>query len=271
MTSDRREPGGSDELRDRIIQLGNDLWSGNRTRMAADLDQSQSSITRVMTRQQAPSGRLIENLARNRAINLEWLFRGDGEPWERPEPIAMPVFTSLLPCDPREADASPSDWLALAQPHFRPTRYWLRIQGNEPICGSPENITHGDLLLMETQRSSFPDRVVEQICGVQFEDQLKLAMVTYYDAHPDTGPARIEADPFDLDRRSEERVRQYVIHHRHGKQPTVTTQELVQSASGKPRHKTSDDLDPSLPHITADQIVSMCVLVLRQPSRYWKL
>ena len=96
-------------------------------------------------------------------------------------------------------------------------------------------------------------------------------MVTCSDADPDTGPAHIEADPFDLDRRPEELVRQYVIRHQHGEQPTVTTQELVMSDAGRPRHKTSEDLEPSLPHITADQIVSMCVLVLRQPSRYWKL
>ena len=101
--------------------------------MAADLEQSKSSITRVMTKQQAPSGRLIENLAKNRAVNLEWLFRGEGDPWDRPEPIAIPVFTKLLPADPREADASSIDWLALSARQFQPTRYWLRVQGDEPI------------------------------------------------------------------------------------------------------------------------------------------
>lgn len=275
MTSGKRERGGTDELRDRIVQLAEELWGGNRSRMAADLGQHQPSITRLMKGQQAPSGRLLENLAKHPDVNLEWLFRGIGEPLGRASSIGMPVFTKLLAGSPSDQQkATMGDWQSLATRHYRASRYWLRVQGDEPITRAAEQgVVAGDMILMETERTAFPKsgRFVQQLCGVRFKKGiLKLALVDCYPADRDTGPACIEADTFDLDRKPEESVRQYVIRHQPGRKPTVTTQEMVLSESGKPRRKTSDDLEPRLPRIKFSQIVCMCVLVLRQPSPFWK-
>lgn len=274
MGSPKREPGGSEELRDRIIILGNDLWGGSRSRMATDLEQSQSSITRVMTRQQAPSGRLIENLAKHPDVDLNWLFRGEGEPKHRPESISMPVFTRLIGGHPNEANRSSAvSWQSLATRHYRPTRYWLRIQGVEPITESPgQGIVAGDMILMETDRTAFrkPGTFVEQLCGVRFgKETLKLAMVECDPPDEQGRLAPLGADTFDLGLRPEKTVREYLIRHQPGRKPTVTTQEKVVSTSGKSRHKTFEDLEPRLPDIKFNQIVCMAVLVLRRDATCW--
>jgi len=227
-----------------------------------------------MTRKQAPCGRLIENLGKNPAVNLDYLFRGHGNP-AKPEANAMPIFKRVLEGSPADAEeAATGDWQSLATRHYRPSRYWLRVQGDEPITKSLEQgVVAGDMILMETDRTAFPKpgNFVRQLCGVRFKKGiLKLALVDCHPADRDTGAACIEAETFDLERKPEEFIRQYVIRHQPGRDPTVTTQRLVVPESGKPRHETFDDHDPNLPDIKFSQIVCMAVLVLRQPSPFWK-
>jgi SOS-response transcriptional repressor LexA len=272
MPKKKRKRGGTDELRDRVIHLAEELWDGNRSRMAADLDQHQPSITRLMAGDQAPSGKLLENLAKHPDVNLEWLFRGEGSPLVH-DPVSMPVFKRLLDGSPTDAEDMLVEYRqSLAPRHYRPSRYWLRVQGDEPITGSPEEgVVAGDMILMETDRDAFRGPgFVQQLCGVKFgEGQVKLAMVDCYEADPDTGPACIVADTFDLDVKPEQMVRQYLIQHQPGRKPTVTTHEMVASESGKPRHKTSEDVYPHAPRIEYSQIVCMAVLVLRRCHAHW--
>ncbi|HCS50415.1 helix-turn-helix transcriptional regulator [Rubinisphaera sp.] len=240
--------------------------------MAEALDQSQSSITRVMTRQQAPSGRLIENIAKTPGVNLEWLMRGIGEADSAWESIDIPVCTALQPKVPEKLSIAANSSYALTSRHYRPTRYWLRVTGDQPITRSPEEgVIAGDLLLMETDRTAFPEpsKLTQQLCGVNIGNSLKLAMVNSFEGDEEVGPSRIEADPFDLEIPPSDLVRRYIVEHRSGRAPTVSTVERVITNKGTTRDKTSEDLEPLLPRISFDQIACMCVLVHRPMSPYW--
>jgi hypothetical protein len=128
-----RQSDESSPLTERIKQLCDLLWGGNRSRMARDLEISHPVISRVLAGQQPPPGKLLEGMAKWPGLNLKWLFAGEGEPLgDRglggDGGHFAPIAKSLLPGEPaHHPEGLTGTSLPVATAYFTPTVYWFRL------------------------------------------------------------------------------------------------------------------------------------------------
>ena len=141
----------------RIAWLLIHLFDGNMRRMAEAVGVSHSVVSKVVGGQQAPGRRLMEAIAAHPKVNPGWLLSGEGEPlladrhpgsadcWE------APVSQYLLPGPPAEHDRLfAGTTFPLAGRFYRPTRYFYRVGGGDPIArADAEKVAPGDLLLLD--------------------------------------------------------------------------------------------------------------------------
>lgn len=262
-TMPTKASGGSKALARRIAELCDRLWSGNQRGMARDLRLSPQVIHRVVTGGKPPPGRLVEALAGRPDVDLNWLLRGD-------VPSSPPVANDVLANSPVNC---PDD---LSGVRFSPTeipirssQYWLKVASHHAILRDGKyGVLAGDLLLMETDPRQFPpaEELDAQICAVRFKGSVvKLAAVTYVAGNEEDGPAHLDADPFDLRVRSHEIVRDSIVREFRGKSRRFT-REYRYVGDGQNRKKiplTDNDLEPILPEIAYEEIVAVCLVIVR--------
>lgn len=182
-------------------------YVGNQSVAASKLGISQPALSRVAAGDQLPSGKLLLALSRKTEINLDWLFAGRGDmllpkgaPGLGNKVLQTPIVNRPLPGPPdAHPDLLSGELLAGCGFGLRHGQYWLRIQRGEPITRAEgEKVREGNLILMETDRSLFPEpeQIFEQLCVVRLKSngvwQYRLAEVSY------AGEGYLEADTFDL-------------------------------------------------------------------------
>jgi hypothetical protein len=65
---------------DRFTLLLNQLWDGNRSRMARDLKCAQSLVSMIATGKRPPGRDVLAKLGHHPLVNAAWLLTGEGEP-----------------------------------------------------------------------------------------------------------------------------------------------------------------------------------------------
>ena len=242
--------------------------------MARELQVSQPVTWRVMQGKQAPPGKLIENLARDPRVNLAWLFRGEGNPTGIAGQ-AMPVAKVILPGPPDDhQDFLLGETYPLATGFCRPSRYWLEIQPGDPVLRSGLRLNVRDLLLMESDRRAFPtpDRLAHHLCAVRInvdgQTTLKLGLVDSVQGNDDTGPKHIEVDTFDLGVDPSEVKCDVVYRQWRGRvqrfEPLYRWKQAKEPGKRVKVPINDLDLEPILPTIAYDAVVSVCVLMVRR-------
>jgi hypothetical protein len=140
---------------DRVKWLLEHRHGGSRSGMAKATGVSLTGLIKVVTGQQNPGRRLLETIIQNSDISPAWLFAGEGQPFKG---AAMPVTEACVsePTPTAMGTTGTSNVPDLAD-LYSPTRYWLRLGRGEPAVKAFGNgVKAGDLMLMETDRSTFP-------------------------------------------------------------------------------------------------------------------
>ena len=196
-----RETWTTPELSDRIRQLCETIWGGNKTRMARELGVSQAAMWRVLQGKQPPLGKLLENLARHSRVDLHWLFRGE-EKSDNTTDIntaacaiahVLPVARKLLSGLPSEhSDLFQSDF-PVAGPMYRATRCWYEVSRNAGILRNAEaRLSPQDLLLFEYDLGQFPSLL-------DMDRHIAVAWVTPYSPRPERQERRLEVGVIEYD------------------------------------------------------------------------
>jgi hypothetical protein len=133
---------------DRIRWLLDHHWSGNQSQMAADIHCSQSVISRVVRGVQPAGSRLLRAIGDHPEINKIWLLSGDEKPLIIPG--SLPISNAILPGPPlQHRDLLEGRYPVIPQ-DFRESRYWHRIQPNEPAVDSKiAKVRPSDFVLLE--------------------------------------------------------------------------------------------------------------------------
>ncbi len=146
----------ADQLTERMVLVAERIWHGNQARMADELNVSPPVISRVLTGQQQPTGKLLAGLlSRRPELNLHWLLTGQGEPFLDPSvPVGggrfRPVVDHLLPGPPGEHPGLLSGLgYPVAEAFHSTTSYWYRVPTAAPVVGSSEKVAADDKLLIE--------------------------------------------------------------------------------------------------------------------------
>ena len=253
----------------RVKWLLEHRYGGSRSAMAKATGVSLTGLIKVVTGQQTPGRRLMEKIVGSTDVSPAWLFAGEGQPLKG---SAIPVAAGCLPGPPTEGGGLLTDErVPEIADLFSPSRYWLKLGAVEPVVKASGTAFHvGDLLLMDTDRTTFPP--VEQLRGrwgvVRIPGRggphVRLAELTYFQESDDNGPAHLEAETFE--------------HH-----PLVMTRVTVDlypngrvEASGRAvrlEQPKGDDTKPSkkpwatsiLQHQVAyEDVVAVCVLFVRR-------
>ena len=266
--SGRRESGGSPELSKRVARLCDEVWKDNKALMARELGMPQPVIWRVVVQGQAPPGKLLERLATHPRVSLSYLFRGEGPPTAQADAgTAIPIAKSLLLGKPdNHPQLLSGESFSLAPNLYRNSRYWLEVQPGEPVLRTGLGIRVRDLLLMETDDFPDEDRLYQHLCGVRVSfdgaTKLKLGRVDYIPGSPDSDPARLELDTFDLAVDPAEIKRKVAVHELRGRKRAVETYHRAVGGEDVP---VSDlDMAPILPTISYADIVAIAVLLVRR-------
>jgi hypothetical protein len=120
--------------------------------MAKATGVSLTGLIKVVTGQQNPGRRLLETIIQNSDISPAWLFVGEGQPFKA---AAMPMVEVGVQ-EPPPVGIEVANLPDLAN-LYSPTRYWLRLRRGEPaVKASVTGLLVGDLMLMETDRATFP-------------------------------------------------------------------------------------------------------------------
>jgi hypothetical protein len=122
--------------------------------MAADVNCSQSVISRVVRGLQPAGTRLLRNIGDHPKINKMWLLTGEGKPLMIP--ASVPWFEEVLPGPPQQhRDVCKGEYPVI--PHeFSESRYFFRIGPDEPAVHSEiAKVRPGDFLLLECDAASY--------------------------------------------------------------------------------------------------------------------
>lgn len=261
MSTSRRRSAGSlvwGTAAARIKWLVEAKFDGNRSAMAKAIGYSHSIISRVVAGTK-PGRRLREAVVQQLHVNPEWMERGVGQPFteDRGIPVADMPLTGPLAAN----QAMLTDRVTVPEVVSSPTAYWLTLKSSQPIVKVPASgFRTGDHLLIETDPAKFPREadLRDRLCVVQAGagGELRLAIVTYYPASMDDGPARLEAEfpePVQSDQDVVERV------YRHDSDGVVRYHER---RLGQPEARHSE---PTLPLIRYTDIVSVWLKILHRP------
>lgn len=261
----------------RVRWLIDNRFGGNRSAFAAKIGFSHTAINKLVTGERQPGVKLLTAIRQHLLVSPAWLLDGQGQPFRDTSDLAghsIPVTDALLPGPPLQHLDQVAGWTDIADQLFAPSQYWLRLSSEQPLVGKPyRGFRGGDQLLMETDRAKFPrkEKLFERLCIVRSPEgtgTLKLASVTHYDAHEDTGPEHLEADTFESAIAHEEIIREEVYRHHPGGEVTHR-QRLLQRRliRGKeyavPLNETVHD-EPALPTIRYTDIIAVWLQILHR-------
>jgi hypothetical protein len=144
----------------RFCNLLTSFWRGNQSQMGRDLGVAQTVISRV-SRGQEPPYVLMEALASyeaaGRRINLNWLLRGDGDPFlaapgDQGSGLFVPLARQLLPGPPQEyPHLLDLRQVAVVPAMHSPTAYGYVLLSEDAITqNTAEKVAVGDVILLET-------------------------------------------------------------------------------------------------------------------------
>jgi hypothetical protein len=252
---------------DRVKWLLEHRHGGSRSGMAKATGVSLTGLIKVVTGQQTPGRRLLETIVQNSDISPAWLFAGEGQPFKG---STMPVTEACVSePPPAAAGATGSASVPDLADVYSPTRYWLRLGRGEPaVKASGTGVKAGDLMLMETDRGTFPSP--ERLHGMwgvarvrgRGESVLRLAEFEYVRAS-DEHDAFLQAETF---AHHPQKVRRIVI----DEFPDGTLEAskravlLEQSEAGGGGRTTGRWAASILPQaVTPDDVVAVCVLLVR--------
>jgi len=141
----------------RLKHLRDERFGGNSSRMARELGISHPVISRVLSGDQPPPGKLLEAAAKVPGLNIRWLLAGEGESFtDRGLGDGgghfCPIARALLPGDPKShPELMTQTSLAVATAFYAPSAYWFVVPKGHPIIkGSGNKVSVGDYLLIET-------------------------------------------------------------------------------------------------------------------------
>lgn len=262
-------------IHDRIRWLLATLWHNNESQMARSLGTSQTTIWRAVDGKRPPGRELLQSLAAHPKINPAWLMTGVGEPLlaereEQPKGRGLPISREPLPGPPGEnREILTGETFSLARVPYRRSRYWLEIQGHDPITADRgQRVVIGDLLLMDSDRTGWtqPENVQGRLCVVQIQDTAdgkpkpKLGRVDYYPGSEDE-PASLTVDTFERPVNPAD-VERVITIRGVGPGPLQATEHHVSKATGS---RVSQIQIGSYPQpISLDQIWAVCVMLVRR-------
>lgn len=272
-SSRKHQSGGSKELSARVAELYTRHWGRSAKAMAEDLGVSVPVIFRVVAGKQTPSCKLIEGLAQHPKMDAMWLLTG------RPGPVAVPITQQALPGPPDDhAEILTGDCYTTPAELAGTGRYWLEVQPHDPAVQIEElHLAPRDLLLMATNPKDIPnaEKFHGQLCVVRCpvdggsEPALKLGAVQFAEA-TDEMPARLEVDTFDLGIDPSQIIEERVERTFRGHTQVFTRKfKYVDMKDGTKRKVPVSDfeLEPVLPKIEFDDIVAVCVGMVRRRVR----
>jgi transcriptional regulator with XRE-family HTH domain len=266
---------------ERVNWLIDKKFMGNRSTMARRLGFSPSTLSRVVTGEKPPGRRLLSAIVERLGVDSKWLLTGEGEPFVRASAragleTAAPVANDLLPGPPQDCrellTPESLDTFSL----LGPSQYWYRLKRDDPIVkNSGRGFRSGDLLLLEADRTRFPkaDEMTNVICVVTLVvdgvSTRKLGVVTHYRGSSDEGPARLEANTFDLEVDTELLVKEYIIRAYQNRKAELITRDMrlkefrggqVLTPLNRASNMSTDDFE-----INSDNIVAYWTGILYRP------
>jgi transcriptional regulator with XRE-family HTH domain len=264
----------------RVRWLIDTRFKGNRSRFAEAIGLSHTAVNKVAAGGQEPGLKLLTAIREALRVSPAWLLDGEGQPFRDPSDLdsqGVPMTEVLLPGPPLEhMDQVTGGLVQFADRLFTPTQYWLRLTSDQPLVRKRHlGFRAGDRLLMETDRVKFPreEKLFSRLCVVRFPDEggrLRLAAVTHYDADPDTGPAHLEADPFEHDTDEANLITEVAYrHHPSGEITRHERQFLPKQVRGRTVAVPLDEmtnLEPQLPAVRYTDVVAVWLNVLHRPS-----
>lgn len=264
----------------RVRHLLKELWGGNQTNMARDVQCSQSALSQVEHGAE-PGKRLLSLITSCGRVNPEWLFHGKGDPAsinvgnrEHLNSI-LPISRIPLPGSPIDfRDLLTGDFAEAAPQLVTESRYYLVVQNDDCIARTVEmNVAVGDHILVETDRNCFPalEQFYEQLCVIRITSRSGtrccLALVDYVQGRIEDGPSHLQADNFEHLRNDPSIIsEQFTVQFRGKSRNMVKKYRLVSSGSDPVLEKvpvTDLELEPTLLEITMQDIVGICLSLRR--------
>lgn len=186
----------------RVRWLLTEIWRGNCSMMARDINMSHAAIGRVVRGERPPGRELLTAIANQPKVNATWLLTGEGEPLVA-EQAQLPVARTLLPGPPDNwSDLLSGEHFPMAVSFALPSRYLYEVPAGHPIVHHGPKVESHDLLLLETDRTlcKNPQAVDNRTCVIRDPDahnrRVVLAHVTFDPGHGE-GPDELNADIYD--------------------------------------------------------------------------
>jgi hypothetical protein len=250
---------------------------GNRSAFADSVGVSHPTISKVVAGK-PPGRKLLTLIAQHLKIASDWLLTGEGRPFrdeaEKGGCSWVPVSATLLPGAPQDSpDLVSREWVIDCRHLFRPSQYWYRLSGDEPILREPSRgFLVCDLILLESDRRQFPReaRLADALCVVRFpggSPPRKLAAVWF---GADEGDHGLRCDPFDLDPDPASRVEKVSYYHYPDGRLTCAREQFVVKESGKKKRVLPldcNELTPVRPRLANADIVAVWTGILHRPGR----
>jgi hypothetical protein len=190
-------------IRERVRWLLLNYWNTNRSAMARDLGCSHTAIYKIVHLGWEPGPRILAALKAHPRLNPTWILTGEGEPLVPEKSTGhkvLPIAEQLLPGLPVDhADLLTPGYFPVAEPHYRPTRYWYRVGRGAAILESHEPVVAGDLLLMETSPDyrAREQEVDDRLCAIRtHEDKTDTVMLGRVQYHNTEEEQLLVADVF---------------------------------------------------------------------------
>lgn len=152
------------------------VWGGSQTRMAEEIGVSQSAISNVVTGRQEPGRKFLASVAGNSLINSTWIITGQGDPLvtlgSEAGRRAAYVARQLFEGRPDEHGDCLGHMLEVPLPFYRPSRYWLQVDGTSPLIEAEQlRIAVGDIILFEPDPTGWPTDLAHHPCVRRSVDQ----------------------------------------------------------------------------------------------------
>ena len=227
--------------------------------MARDVSCSPSVLTKIAAGSQSPGRRLLTAISSHPKVNPSWLLAGKGEPLladSNEVPAAgwpLPISRQALPGAPEaHPELLSGESFPTAGAFYRPSRYWLEVQPNEPLLRFRHlYLRPRDLLLVETDDSWWTQMrtVHERICVVPAnKSNVELGFVTQHEGDIDDPSEYLSID---LPPDTEPRGRRVILDWK---------------ADGRV-HATERWLNVPLPRsrqVSLSQVSGLCVMIVRR-------
>lgn len=170
------------ESAQRVQWLLKKVWHGSQSRMAEETGISQSAISNVVTGRQQPGRKMLERLSSSALVNSTWLVTGHGDPLisaggeagRRAAYIARQLFEGL----PDDHGDSLGHMLEVPLPYYRPSRYWIQIDGDCPLLSYDNlRLAEGDHVLFDPDKKTWPKHLAGHPCVISESGRLTLGCV----------------------------------------------------------------------------------------------